>query len=567
MTEPGTPLSAQHDDAQLAALGYQSELTRSMGLWSNMALGFTYLSPLVGVYSLFAYSLSIGGPPSIWWLVIVGLGQLLVALVFGEVVSQYPLAGGIYPWTRRLWNRRYAWIVSWIYIWAIIVTVTAVAEFGSGFVAALFGLEAPTPASGSYWSSGCWSSPVGLNYSGTRMLGRMARIGLAAELIGVIALGLYLLLFQREQPFSIFFDPWAPAATSPTVSTFLAASLVRPVPVLRVRGLRRRRRGGRGPDPADPEGDDPDDPGRWRLRAACPTPGTCSPHRTCRPSSTARTRTRSPRSSRTRSGTRGSKVFLVVTVTAFISCVLSLQAAGSRLLYAFARDRMLPGSRWLARTSPSSTRCRPTRCSSSAVVPIIIALFVFWRPDSLARVTAFAVLRYLRRLPGRRACGAASAAEGLAAGRAVEPRPLGHASSTSWHWPTASSRSSCCCSRPEADAFMDRWIICDRPRYRERHRPAVPVHRPARPSLRRTCPRGTQSRSPHGCVVFGPRPLSLHQQARRPWGLPSADHRSSARPPSLHTRSGGGLVCHRGRCPDGGSMPRPEAAVQAPSRV
>ena len=112
-----------------------------MSLWSNMALGFTYLSPLVGVYSLFAYSLSIGGPPAIWWIVIVGCGQFLVALVFGEVVSQYPIAGGIYPWTRRLWGRKYAWMVSWIYLWAVIVTVTAVAEFGGGFVAALFGIE------------------------------------------------------------------------------------------------------------------------------------------------------------------------------------------------------------------------------------------------------------------------------------------------------------------------------------------------------------------------------------------------------------------------------------------
>src|SRR3954453_10998101 len=107
-------------DAPLAALRYQSEFKRRMGLWATLALGFTYLSPLVGVYSLFAYSLSIGGPPAIWWIVIGGAGQLLVSLVFGEVVSQYPLAGGIYPWMRRLWNRRFAWIVAWIYIWAII---------------------------------------------------------------------------------------------------------------------------------------------------------------------------------------------------------------------------------------------------------------------------------------------------------------------------------------------------------------------------------------------------------------------------------------------------------------
>ena len=138
------------DEEHLAALGYSGELHRHMGLWSNMALGFTYLSPLVGVYSLFAYSLSVGGPPSIWWLVIVGAGQLLVALVFGEVVSQYPLAGGIYPWTRRLWNRRYAWLVSWVYIWAIIVTVTAVTEYASVFVGALFDIEA-TP-SVTFWT-------------------------------------------------------------------------------------------------------------------------------------------------------------------------------------------------------------------------------------------------------------------------------------------------------------------------------------------------------------------------------------------------------------------------------
>ena len=83
-------------DAHLEALGYSgTDFHRSMSLWSNMALGFTYLSPLVGVYSLFAYSLSIGGPPAMWWIVIVGCGQFLVALVFGEVVSQYPIAGGI----------------------------------------------------------------------------------------------------------------------------------------------------------------------------------------------------------------------------------------------------------------------------------------------------------------------------------------------------------------------------------------------------------------------------------------------------------------------------------------
>ena len=41
--------TAERDSAQLEALGYDSKFDRSMSLWSNFALGFTYLSPVVGV--------------------------------------------------------------------------------------------------------------------------------------------------------------------------------------------------------------------------------------------------------------------------------------------------------------------------------------------------------------------------------------------------------------------------------------------------------------------------------------------------------------------------------------
>ncbi|MBP2328187.1 amino acid transporter [Kibdelosporangium banguiense] len=393
MTGSGRPIEHNTDDtndtAQLAALGYSGEFERSMGLWANMALGFTYLSPLVGVYSLFAYSLAIGGPPAIWWIVIVGVGQLLVALVFGEVVSQYPLAGGIYPWTRRLWNRRYAWIVSWIYIWAVIVTITSVAEFGSTFVAALLGIEA-TPGVTLLTVVGLLAIAFVANYSGTRSLARIARIGLAAELIGVVALGLYLLLFQRAQPFSVFFDSLGAGGDQAYLATFLAASLsglflfygfeacgdvaeevaapARRIPVAMILTIVVGGVSGflsyAGYVLAAPD-----------LRSIVAGENT-NPIPSILESSL---------------GTAGSKVFLVVTVVAFVSCVLSLQAAGSRLLYSFARDRMLPASHWLAHVS--SRYSVPTNALLVVcVVPLLIALFVFWRPDSLARITAFAVL-------------------------------------------------------------------------------------------------------------------------------------------------------------------------------
>ena len=90
------------DSAQLAALGYTAKFDRSMSVWENFALGFTYLSPVVGVYSVFDLGLATGGPPMWWSYFLAAAGQFLVCLIFGEVVSQFPISGGLYPWARRL---------------------------------------------------------------------------------------------------------------------------------------------------------------------------------------------------------------------------------------------------------------------------------------------------------------------------------------------------------------------------------------------------------------------------------------------------------------------------------
>ena len=93
--------AADQDAEQLRALGYTSHFDRTMSKWENFSLGFTYLSPVVGVYTVFAANFVIGGPPMWWTYIAVGLGQLLVCLIFGEIVSQFPISGGLYPWARR----------------------------------------------------------------------------------------------------------------------------------------------------------------------------------------------------------------------------------------------------------------------------------------------------------------------------------------------------------------------------------------------------------------------------------------------------------------------------------
>lgn len=377
------------DDAHLKKLGYDGKFDRSLSVWGTFALGFTYLSPLVGVYSLFAFGLQSGGPPAIWWLVIVGAGQLLVALVFGEVVSQYPISGGIYPWVRRLSNARFAWMAAWVYIWAVIVTVTSVAEYGTSFLASLFDLE-PTKELTLILAVAFLVVALIVNLSGTKTLARVAKIGLAAELIGVIGVGLFLMIFERKNEFSVLFDTFGTEGNGSYLPVFIGAALTglflfygfeacgevaeevsnpaRAIPRAMIMTILVGGLSGivaflgyvlAAPDLAAIVSGENADPIAGILEASL--------------------------------GTVGSKIFLVVALTAFLSCVLSLQAAGSRLLYSFGRDGMMPGHQWLAKIS---TKKVPRNALLVAcVVPILICLLIYIGQEGLLnQITAFAVL-------------------------------------------------------------------------------------------------------------------------------------------------------------------------------
>lgn len=384
-----SPKTFFDDETHLRKLGYEGHFNRSLSLWGTFALGFTYLSPLVGVYSLFAYGISLGGPPSVFWIVIVGCGQLLVAIVFGEVVSQYPIAGGIYPWVRRLSGRYPAWIAAWVYIWAVIVTVTSVAEYGTGFLASLFDLPS-TKALTLLLTVAFLVVALIVNLSGTKNLARVAKIGLMAELIGVIGVGVYLMIFDRKNDFSVLFDTMQTQGNGSYLPVFIGAALT---------GLFLFY----GFEACGEVAEEVADPARAIPRAmimtilvggvsglvafvgyvlAAPDLAAIVSGKDADPIAGILTASL---------GTVGAKIFLVVALTAFLSCVLSLQAAGSRLLYSFGRDKMMPGHRWLS--TVSTNKVPRNALIVACVVPILISVLIFVGPDGLLnQVTAFAVL-------------------------------------------------------------------------------------------------------------------------------------------------------------------------------
>jgi amino acid transporter len=380
---------AQSDKAQLSALGYEGSYNRSMTVWSALALGFTYLSPLVAIYALFGFGLMIGGPGSIFWILIVGGGQMLVALVMGEVVSQFPIAGGIYPWMRRLAGRRTAWLTAWVYVWAMLVTIASVAQYGTGFLATVLGVTEVSPELTLILAISLLVVALLINLGGTKTLARIAVIGLGAELVGVVGLGLYLLLFERQNEFSIFTDGFASADYG---AAFVGAALV---------GLFMFYGFEACGDVAEEVGDAAREVPKAMiltilvggLSALASFAGyvlAASPELLA---ATAAGENADPIGTILKDvlGDTGARLFLVVAVVAFISCCLSLQAAASRLLHSFARDKMLPASGWLGKISDRS-KIPTNALLVASIIPMLLCVVIYANPASLVPITAFAVL-------------------------------------------------------------------------------------------------------------------------------------------------------------------------------
>ena len=367
----------------------KEQFNRSIGLLSNFALGFTYLSPLTAVYSLFALAVTLAGPPAVWWILIVACGQLLVALVFGEVASQYPITGGLYPWARRLWGKKYAWIAAWIYLWALVVTITSIAEYTSTFVGSLFHFDA-SPGNMLITSMVLLLMMMAINMSGTKNLARVARIGFWCEIVSVIALGLYLLIFHRSQPFSVLFDTMGIFAKDGSYATaFMSAALMGLFMFFGFEACGNVAEEVKNPSKKIPLAmilsivfgaisaiisvlgyllSSPDLVNIVNGNTADPIPAILNDAL----------------------GETGAQVFIVIAIVAMLSCILSLQAALSRLIFSFSRDNMLPGSAWMAKISKNSVP--DNAMVISCLLPLLVCVWVYFQPDNLSRITAFAVI-------------------------------------------------------------------------------------------------------------------------------------------------------------------------------
>jgi amino acid transporter len=129
------------DTRQLHGLGYAQELFRSMGGFQNFAISFTIISILAGCLTSYSIAYNQGGPVAITWgWLIVGLFCTFVALALAEMASTYPTAGGLYFWASRLGSPAWGWFTGWFNLVGQIAVTAAIGWGCALFMTSLLNL-------------------------------------------------------------------------------------------------------------------------------------------------------------------------------------------------------------------------------------------------------------------------------------------------------------------------------------------------------------------------------------------------------------------------------------------
>ena len=192
------------DERRLAELGYKQEFTRRWSGFSNFAVSFSIISVLSGCFTTFGQAWNNGGPIaiSIGWPVIAGL-ILIIGFCMAELVSAMPTAGGIYYWAFRLGKPVHGWVTGWLnLVGQFAVTAGVIYGFSTFFVttANLFS---------DYWDPANLKQVfvvflvsilicIGLNVYGAKVIHQLQNLNVYWHVFGVAAIVLILVLVPTK---------------------------------------------------------------------------------------------------------------------------------------------------------------------------------------------------------------------------------------------------------------------------------------------------------------------------------------------------------------------------------
>src|SRR6476661_10941553 len=349
---------------------------------------------MVGIFSLFVLGLGAGGPAYIWLTWIPVAGMLLVALVFGELASHYPVAGALYQYSKYTVGRRFGWFVGWFYGIALLVTVASVDTGVVPYVTSLaklwlgWQLDPTNHLVLLVITLVLLALQTSLNIIGAKMMGRVAQFGVYVEILGTFGVAVVLGIHGFHHGLGFLTSTLGAEHASANAlglnfgGSWLGAALIAVLaPVYIFYGF----------ESAGDISEETRNAGRQvprAMRLALIFGGVASfvltaalllaiPGSGSKGVSDAVAGGIPSILGQLPSGVQD--FLLLMIIFAFFSCGTSIQGAGSRLAFSYARDEALPGSSWISRVHPRFGT--PVNALiGGALVTVLFVLLVFASP-------------------------------------------------------------------------------------------------------------------------------------------------------------------------------------------
>lgn len=348
------------DDREIARAGYLPQFHRGLGRFTAFAAGFSYLSILTGVVQYFFVGIREAGPAGFWTWPIVFLGQLLLAFCFADLAREFPFCGGIYAWSRRVGTHFVGWMTGWVYFASLVVTLAAVTlawqivlpSLWNGFQIVDPNRPNATAENAAVLGVILIAISTLLNAVGNRWLAAIMNAGVVIELLAAILLIVFLGAYAVRGPgVTLQLQPGPEVAGSGFLFPLLAAAMMSAYVMY-------------GFDTAGTLAEETVDPkrnaprailqaliaaavlgGLLILTALMAAPDLSDPL-------LASDKGGLPMLIKSVLGETLGKLFLAASAVAIFVCTLAVQANTARILFAMARDKAVPGWKWLSRVDP-----------------------------------------------------------------------------------------------------------------------------------------------------------------------------------------------------------------------
>ena len=411
--------------------GYATAFPRVLRRFALFAIAFSVVSITTGIFVNYAYGLTTMGPAAVWLWPVAAVGQVLVVLVLAELAGHMPLAGANYQWTARLVGTRFGYTVGALGLLYGAVGLPGIALVGlAPLTATVLGLDAADPTTLLVVAVVALLLAFGVNIVRVAWAARVNNLAVFAEIAGTVVLSVLLLgLWAHGHAgtpdgghglgFLGTVNPGTPVADAVVGGALIG--------IFTLVGFEA------AADMAEEAVDARRTVPRAMIAAALISGAlglvALIGFTVAIPDLAAVEASPVPLAEIARYwlGPVLTRVFLGVVVFSMFALLVVAAASNSRLLFAMARDRLLPGSRLLARVNPTTATPVPALVTSLVVCLVLLAYGTLDGAAFTVLVGATALvpyLIYLLTLGGylaRRRRLAATGEPGFSLGRAALP--------------------------------------------------------------------------------------------------------------------------------------------------